>query len=215
MSLTFHYHPLASYCWKVLVALYENDTPFVPKIVDLADEAERAAFLALSPIGKMPVLEDTARGAVVPETSVIIEYLDIHYPGSLRYIPADPDAALKTRLLDRFFDCYVQEPMQKIVLDNLRPAGKTDPHGVAEARAQLVSRYAFLERELAARPWAVGETFGLADCAAMPALYYANRVQPFEASHPNVAAYLARLRERPSVVRVLAEAEPYFRFFPG
>jgi len=215
MSLTFHYHPLASYCWKVLIALYENDVPFEPKIVDLGDAAERTAFFALSPIGKMPVLEDKARGAVVPETSVIIDYLDLHYPGPIRFVPGDPDAAWRTRVLDRFFDCYVQESMQKIVLDNLRPAGARDPYGVDEARRNLVARYAFLERELADRRWAMGDAFALADCAAMPALHYANRVQPFEATHPNLAGYLARLQDRPSVIRVLDEAAPYFRFFPG
>jgi glutathione S-transferase len=120
MSLTLHYHPLSSFCWKVLIALYENDTPFTPHPVNLGDEAERAALLKLWPIGKFPVLRDDATDRTIPETSIIIEYLDQQYPGRTRFIPADPKLALQTRLRDRFYDLYVHLPMQKVVGDRLR-----------------------------------------------------------------------------------------------
>src|SRR2546430_2580890 len=120
MALTLHYHPLASYCWKALIALYENATPFTPHLVDLGDAASRAAFLKVWPIGKFPVLRDDARGETVPETTIIIEYLAQHYPGKTRFIPADPDRARKTRMRDRFFDFYVMDPMSKVVTDKLR-----------------------------------------------------------------------------------------------
>ena len=213
MSLTLHFHPLASFCWKVLAALYENDTPFEPRIVDLGDEASRAALLSLWPIGKMPVLGDARRDVTIPETSIIIEYLDQHYPGPTRLIPDDPDLALQARLSDRFFDLYVQLPMQKIVGDRLRPDDRKDPHGVAEARRQLETSYGVIERDMADRSWAVGEAFTLADCAAAPALFYADKVAPL-GQHSNTAGYLARLKERPCIARVLAEAEPYFSMFP-
>ena len=124
MCLTLYMHPLASFCQKVLIALYENDTPFEPRIVDLADETSRAEFLKLWPIGKIPVLRDEARDRTIPESSIIIEYLAQHYPGKMQLVPADPDLARQTRLRDRFYDLYVQEPMQKIVTDRLRPGGE-------------------------------------------------------------------------------------------
>jgi glutathione S-transferase len=213
MSLTLHFHPLASYCHKALIALYENDTPFTPNLVNLGDEHERAALLKLWPIGKFPVLCDDARDQTVPESTVIIEYLDRNYPGRTRFIPAEADLALQTRLRDRFYDLYVHEPMQRIVGDRMRPQGSKDPQGVEEARARLRTAYRMIDQEMAPRTWAVGDDFGLADCAAAPALFYANEVLPFE-GHTNLAAYFDRLKGRPSYARVLKEAEPYFAMFP-
>ena len=214
MSLTLHYHPLSSFCWKVLIALYENGMPFTPKLVNLGDPEDRAAFLKLWPIGKFPVLRDEARDRTVPESSIIIDYLDQHYPGPGRLIPADPEAARQTPLRDRFFDLYVHLPMQKIIGDRLRPADKKDPHGVAEARAQLRVSYDMVERQMTAGPWAVGEDFTLADCSALPPLFYGNQVEPFGPARKNLTAYLERLQARPSVARVISEAEPYFRMVP-
>src|SRR5580704_8913950 len=139
MSLTLHYHPLSSYCWKALIALYETGAPFQPALLNLGDPAERAAHLARWPMGKMPVLSDAARGETVPEASVIIDYLDRYYPGPTPLTPADPDQAWRTRLWDRFFDLHVHNAMQRIVADRLRPAGRQDPFGLVEARAQLAT----------------------------------------------------------------------------
>lgn len=214
-SLKLYCHPLASFCMKVLVALYENETAFEFRLVDLGDPASRAAFLALWPIGKFPVLHDEARERVVPESSIIIEYLDQIYPGRVALLPKDPELARATRLRDRFFDLYVHEPMQKIVTDKLRPAGQNDAHGVAQARALLQTAYDLLEKEMTSKTWAMGEDFSLADCAAAPALFYADKVAPLRAGHPNLASYLARLQARPSFARVLSEAQPYFALFPG
>jgi glutathione S-transferase len=213
MSLKLYFHPLASFCWKALIALYENDTPFEPVIVDLTDESSRAAFLKVWPVGKFPVLRDDARNRTIPESTIIVEYLALHYPGGVKLLPDDPDLALEARLRDRFYDYYVHQPMQKIVADRLRPPGRADPHGVELARAEIVSSYDLIEEEMAERRWAIGDTFTLADCAASPALFYANKVQPFGA-HGHVAAYFARLMERPSFVRVVEEAQPYFELFP-
>ncbi|MES5488490.1 glutathione S-transferase family protein, partial [Bradyrhizobium sp. INPA03-11B] len=178
MSLTLHYHPLSSFCWKALVALYENGAPFTPHMVNLGDPTERAALLALWPIGRFPVLRDETRGETVPESSIVIEYLERHYPGTAKLIPDDPDLALQTRLRDRFLDLYVHLPMQKVVGDRLRPADNKDPHGVAEARAQLRTSYAILDQQLlildkylAHGGWMMGERFSLADCSAAPALF--------------------------------------------
>ncbi len=214
MSLTLHYHPLASFCWKVLIALYENDVPFTPNLVDLGNPAERAALKKLWPIGKFPVLEDRARGQSVPESSIIIDYLDRHYPGRARLIADEPELALQTRLRDRFYDLYVHLPMQKVMDDRLRPADSKDPHGVEEARARLSASYGMIEQQMSSGGWAMGEPFSLADCAAAPPLFYGNMAVPFGAEHRNLAAYFKRLKARPSVARVMEEAKPYFNMVP-
>lgn len=212
MSLTLHFHPLSCYCQKVLVALYESGTPFTPKLVDLGDPGERAEFLALWPIGKFPLLEDGAQR--VPESSIIIEYLALHHAGPQPLLPENPVAALDVRRLDRFFDLYVTTPMQKVVLDRIRPAEGKDPLGVEEAREVLRRAYGVLEAELDGRSWAAGESFSMADCSAAPALFYAERCVSFQSGYPRLAAYFERLRIRPSFARALAEAEPFFQFFP-
>jgi len=214
MSLTLYFHPLSSFCQKVVMALYENGTPFAPKLIDLGDQASRAELLAVWPIGKFPVLHDDAGNRIVPESTVIIEYLARHYPGHVPLVPADPDLALATRLRDRFYDLHVNQVMQAIVGDRLRPAGSKDPFGVAQAKTRLQTAYAVIEREMASRTWATGDAFTMADCAAAPALFYADKVVPFCDAHPVAAAYFARLMRRPSFERVLAEAKPYLDLFP-
>ena len=214
MSLTLHFHPLSSFCWKVLIALYENGIPFAPNSVDLGNPWERAALLKLWPIGKFPVLQDDARQQIVPESSVIIEYLDQHFAGPTRFLPADPDLALQTRLRERFYDLYVHLPVQKVIGDRLRPGDGKDPHGVAEARAQLRTSYGIIERQMASGGWAMGGAFSLADCSAFPALFYGNIAEPVGDDHKNLNAYVERLKARPSVARVVKEAEPYFHMVP-
>lgn len=213
LSLTLHFHPLSSYCWKALIALYENGTPFTPNNVNLGDPDQRAALLKLWPIGKFPVLQDSARNEIVPEATILIEYLDRHYPGATRFIP-DGDLGLKTRLRDRFFDLHMHEHMQRIVGDRIRSADAKDPHGVAEAKNKLRLALDMVEHDMAEQQWAMGEAFTLADCAALPPLFYANKILPYAETHPHAFAYLQRLQARPSVARVLNEAEPYLGMFP-
>jgi glutathione S-transferase len=214
MSLTLYYHPLASFCWKALIALYENGAPFTPQLVNLGDPDERAALLKLWPIGKFPVLRDEARGQTVPESSIIIEYLDRHYPGRMRLIPEDAELALQARLRDRFYDLYVHLQTQAIVDNRLRPQDAKDPHGVRNARARLRTAYAIIDEQVKGSDWAAGASFTMADCSALPALFYASEVEPFGDGLANVSAFLERLKARPSVARVLKEAEPYFHMFP-
>ena len=216
MSLTLHAHPLSSFCWKVLVGLYENDIPFENAMVNLGDPAGREAFRKLSPMGKMPALRDDARDETVNETSVILDYLDAHYPGRVRFVPQNPDFAWRMRFWDRFFDHYIHHPMQRIIADRIRPAdANKDPYGVQESYDQIARACDHLEAELAdGRTWMCGD-FGLADCAAFPALFYADKVQALEGRWPSCLAYLERLKARPSVQRVLAEAEPFFQYFPA
>jgi glutathione S-transferase len=214
MLLKFYYHPLSSFCHKALITLYENDTPFEPVIVDLSDEASSTALRSLWPIAKFPVLRDEARQRTVAEATVIIEYLDTYYAGATRFVPADPELAWQTRMWDRFYDLYVDVQMQKIVGDHLRPAGSKDPFGVEQAKTTLKTAYGMIEREMTGKTWALGDDYGLADCAASPALFYANTIMPFDPAQKNLRAYFERLMSRPSYARALKEAEPYFDMFP-
>jgi glutathione S-transferase len=211
VALKLYYHPLSSYSWKVLIPIYDNGTAFEPVIVD---ETTHAAFLQVWPMGRFPVLVDEARGETVPESSAIIDYLDRYAAGTIRFTPADPDQAWRTRLWDRFFDLHVMDPVQRIVVDRNRPADSKDPFGVEEAHRKLANAYQVAEAEAAKRAWFSGDDFGLADCAAAPALFYADKVQPFGLEQAATRAYLDRLMARPSFARVLEEAEPYFKLFP-
>jgi glutathione S-transferase len=206
-TMILHFHPFASFCQKVLIGLYELEIPFERNVVHLEKPEERDALAKLWPFAKFPVIEDG--GKVVGESTIILEYL-----AGNRLIPEDPERALECRLRDRFFDLYVADPMSKIVTDKLRPEGHRDGFGVEEARKQLATAYRVADDWLAGHQWAVGDTFTMADCAAAPALFYANIVLPF-GDFRNVAAYFARLEKRPSYARVRAEAEPYMKLFPG
>lgn len=215
MALTLYMHPLSSYCHKALIALYENAIAFRPHVIDLGDPAARDAFRKLWPIGKFPVLRDDARDQTIPESTCIIEYLARHYPGPVQLIPDDPGLAAQVRSTDRFYDLHVHDPMQRIVGDKLRPADGHDPLGVSEAKERLRTALRLADREMAARHWAIGELFSMADCAAAAPLFFINKMMPLAEDFPHVSGYLQRLTKRPSYARALAEAQPYMHFFPG
>ena len=202
-------HPFSSYSQKVLIALYENGTPFEYRSVE--DASANAELAALWPLKRFPVLVD--EGRTVLEATTIIEHLDLHHPGRTRFIPDDA-AAIEVRMLDRVFDNYVMTPMQKIVLNRLRPEDDRDAYGVAEARGVLERTYAWLDEQLAGRTWAVGDAFTLADCAAAPSLFYADWVHEIPAAHAHLRAYRARLLAQPAVARAVDEARPYRKHFP-
>jgi glutathione S-transferase len=210
MKPTLYAHPFASYCWKALIALYENATPFDYRKVE--DAAGWAELESLWPIRKFPLLRDG--DATIVESSIIVEYLGRHHAGAVPMIPADSDAALAVRFLDRFFDNYVMNPMQTLVSDRMRVETERDLKGVADARKTLDVAYGWLEKRLAPGGWASGGAFSLADCSAAPALFYADWVHPLGDRFPLVLAYRARVLARPSVVRVVEEARPYRGFFP-
>jgi glutathione S-transferase len=214
MSLILHLHPLSSFCQKVLMALYETGTRFEARMVNLGNAEARAAYLKLSPFGKIPALEDTARGRAVTESTIIIEYLQQHRPGRLTLIPREADAALDARLWDRILDHYVHYPMQRVVADLLRPEATRDPTGIEEARTTIRTAYDLIEARLAEVPHPGGPAFTIADCAAAPALFYAQAVEPFATTHPKIAAYFDALVQRPSFARILGEAKPFLEYFP-
>jgi len=210
MSLTLYYHPLSSYCHKVLIALYEAGTTFHAELIDLGNEDHREILRGHWPLCKFPVLHDAARNRSLPESSTIIEYLDHHYPAARPLIPTDRDSAMEVRLWDRIFDNYVQTPLQQIVLDSLQQT-RVD---LSSQRALLEATYRVIDRQVESRAWAAGAEFTLADCAAAPALFYASTLQPLPATLGSLRAYFERLMARPAVRRVLDEARPYFHFYP-
>ena len=212
MTLKFYAHPFSSYCQKVLVALYENGTPFEWRVLSHDDPAMTAEFAELWPLRRMPVLVDGDR--TVMEAAIIVEYLGLKYPGPVSLLPKDPGAALDVRLMDRFFENYISTPQQRIVFDALRPEAERDPFGVTDARKVLDTAYAWLDKRMSGRKWAAGEHFSLADCSAAPFLFYADWTHRIDPSFTNVIAYRARLLARPSFARAVDEARPYRPFFP-
>ncbi len=213
MTLRLYMHPLSSYSHKVLIALYENGTPFETKRVD--DPAVLAELKASWPVARFPVLVDDARDKLIPESSIIIEYLARHYPGMATLVPDDPDLAREVRMRDRFFDNYLHAHMQKFFSDRNRPADKRDAHGVGEAKSMFFTALGMVDRDVQGKTWVMGETFSMADCAAGPPLFYGNMAWPFEDTHANAFAYLQRLMKRPSYARALEEAKPFFDLLPA
>jgi glutathione S-transferase len=211
MSLALFGHPFSSYTQKALIALYENDTPFTFRLLGPDQPETGAEFARLWPPCKFPLLVDGERP--IPESTAIIEHLQLYYPGPVRLIPADPAAAADVRRLDRVFDNHVMFNMQRPVADALRPPERRDPVEVAQAKGALQTIYGWLEGYLEGREWAAGD-FSLADCAAAPSLFYADWVHPITEDLPNLRAYRARLLARPSVARAVDEARPYRPYFP-
>jgi glutathione S-transferase len=212
MTLILHEHPFAAYCWKPLIALDELGLPCERQLVE--DAEGRARLAELWPLASIPVLVDDAAGLLLPESTTIVEYLD-GLAGGSRLLPADPAAALQARLWDRIADGHVMTPMQKIVGDSLRPQGREDPEGVAEAHAALERAYALLDSHLAGGGWLAGAAFTLADCAAAPALHYARVVHRWdEQCLSSLTSYFTALTARPSVVRVIDGARPWRSVFP-
>ena len=212
MPLTLYAHPFSSYCQKVLIALYEKDISFTYRTVGPDDPSVGSDLEKLWPMKKFPVLTKGDRSYI--EASVIVEFIDLLRPLPTPLLPAEPMDALEVRFLDRFFDNYVQTPLQKVVGDALRPEDRRDPQGVEDARRMLETSYRWLDQRMASREWAAHDSFSLADCAAAPALFYADWVHRIGDEYPHVQAYRARLNARPAFARCIEEARHFRPYFP-
>jgi glutathione S-transferase len=212
MSLALYGHPFSSYTQKVLIALYENAIPFEFRCLGPDTPQHAAEWLRRWPLGKFPLLVDGERSVV--ETTIIIEYLQLAHPGPVRLLPANPVAALDVRFLDRFFDLHVMQWVQHAVNGALTGDAVKREEGLALAAKKLDLAYAWLENELAGRTWAAAEAFTLADCAAAPALFYADWTQRIPETCPVLRAYRARLLARPSFARAVDEAREFRPLFP-
>lgn len=209
MALTLYSHPFSSYCQKVLMALWENDTAFEYRHLEHPGASDELA--SLWPLRKFPVLVDD--GKAVIETSIIIEYLDQHHSGAVRFLPAG-NAALEVRFMDRFFDNYVMDAMSKPVFEALKGEDGRTEEAMSQARVALDTAYAWLEARITDRIWAAGEDFSMADCAAAPSLFYADWVHPIDPAYKRLRDYRAQLLARPSFSRAVEEARPYRSYFP-
>lgn len=212
MSLALYGHPFSSYTQKALIALYENGTPFELRSIGPDSPQHSVEWLRRWPLRKFPLLVDGERN--IAETSIIIEYLQLKYPGPVRLLPAAPMAAMDVRFLDRFFDLYVMSAAQLAVDGALTgdPVKRRD--GLALAVSKLDLAYAWIEGLLADRTWAAGADFTLADCAAAPSLFYADWAHPIGEPFPRLRAYRTRLLARPSFARAVDEARPFRPLFP-
>jgi glutathione S-transferase len=212
MSLILYGHPFSSYTQKALIALYETATPFEFRMIGPDTPQHAADWLKRWPLRKFPLLVDGERQ--IAETSVIIEYLQLAHASPVRFLPADPMAALDVRFLDRFFDLHVMDAMQVAVEAAIGRLPIKREEGLTIAAERLERAYAWLETHLAGRTWAAGDTFTLADCAAAPSLFYADWTYRISEAYPTLRAYRARLLARPSIARCVNEARPYRGLFP-
>lgn len=212
MPLVLHAHPLSSYCQKVLLGLGENGVAFDYRKIDFGEPVHAAELERLWPMKRIPILVED--GCAIVESSIILEHVDRKYPGRTKLIPDDAAAALEARFMDRVFDCYVMTPMRAVVFEALRPPEARDPFGVAKARKELDTIYAWLDAKLDGREWAAGPAFTLADCAAAPSLFYADWTQPIPAEYARLKAYRARLLARPAFKAIVDDARPYRNLFP-
>jgi glutathione S-transferase len=212
MTLELYGHPFSSYTQKALIALYENATPFEPRVIGPETPENYARLTQLWPLAKFPLLVD--EGVPVFESSTIIEHLQLRHPGPVRLIPELPEAAIEVRTMDRVFDNYVMTPVSAIVSDAMREPHSRDALSVAGARSLLDKAYRWLDQRLTGHTWAVGESFTLADCAAAPSLLYADWVHAIPDELAGLRAYRTRLLARPSYARAVDEARPYRAFFP-
>ena len=205
--MKFYYFPLSTYSQKALIALHEKNIPFKPEIVNLFEDAARAEYRKVYPMGKVPLLmlDD---GHLIPESSIIIEYLDSHFDSGPRLIPSDPDESRRTRFKDRMQDQYLNESIITLVFESWKPESERSQEAIERARFRAGVIYDFMEKDLADKRWLMGSNFTLADCAAAPPLFYAQEHFPFT-DRPNIAAYWKRLSARPSWQKVFAEMKPY------
>ena len=206
--MKLYYAPYSSYSQKTVMAFHEKDVAFTPEIVNLRDADSRAAYEKINLLGKVPtlVLDDGWR---IPESSIIIEYLDTHFATGTRLIPEDKDLARRTRFIDRQSDLYVNDPAVAILLDKRKPETEKEPHRITRCHATIDKMFTIIEREMAEKQWALGDTFSMADCAAVAALTVCKLVHPFD-QHKNIVSYYQRVSERPSYKKVFAEAAPYY-----
>ncbi len=205
--MKLYYYPLSTYCQKVLITLYEKSVDFTPELVFLMDDVARDAYRKIYPLGKIPllVLDD---GRWVPESSIIVEYLDTHFSDGPKLIPDDPDLSRQVRFKDRMYDLYLNDSISTLVFESWKPESERNQELIERSHFRIGVMYDFMEMNLEKQTWTNGEAFTMGDCAAAPPLFYAREMAPFD-ERPNIADYWKRLQERPSIHRVLDEAAPH------
>lgn len=207
--MKLYYNPISTYSQKTLLAFYEKGLEFEPNIVSLTDPEAREAYREVYPLGKIPclVLDD---GHIIPESSIIIEYID--NMAEPRLIDGDAEQTRKIRFKDRMLDLYLNDSVVTLLFQSMKPEEQKDQERIDTAKFRVDTIYSFMEHELGQNQYAQGNTFTMADCAAAPALFYAELLAPF-AEHKNISAYWERLKERESVQKTQSDAKPIIEEF--
>lgn len=209
--MKLYYHPISTYSQKVLIAFYEKGLAFEPQIVQLMDPDAGKKYRNVYPMGKIPclVLDD---GHLIPESSIIIDYIDRLAKPTL--LNNDPTKARKIRFKDRMFDLYLNDNVVTLLFQNMKPENERDKEKIERARFQIKNMYESMDKDFADQPFANGAEFTMSDCAAAPALFYAQQNAPFD-QYRNICTYWDRLSSRPSVRRTQEEAAPAIAAFMG
>jgi glutathione S-transferase len=204
--MKLYYNPVSTFSQKVIMGFHEKGQTFDGQVVDLFSPEGAAAYRKVYPLGKVPVLV-LSDGWMIPESAIILEYLDTHVEGGTRLLPKDPDQARQARFHERVSDLYLHEPLATVLFDGMKPEAEREPKRVAKAKERLDVMYAMMDKHYAKNTWALGEAFSVADCSAAPPLGYLRGMYSFD-RYPNLVAYAGRLAERPSYRKAFEEAAP-------
>jgi len=190
-------YPDCPFCQKVRVVLAEKDLEYERVHVDLhKGEQKSPEFLKLNPYGKVPVLID--EDTVVYDSTIINEYLDEEYPNPMM-MPEDSAGRARVRLLEDFADNSFTPPAGMILAELHKPEGEQNTERVRKYQGEVTRVIGRLETMLAGKEFLVGD-FSLADVAFVPRVLALEQLGIELDPHlENVAAWIARLRERPSV----------------
>ena len=207
--MKLYYNPISTYSQKVLLAFYEKGIDFEPNIVKLMDPESEKEYRKVYPMGKIPclVLDDDH---IIPESSIIIEYIDSM--AEPRLIDGDADQTRKIRFKDRMFDLYLNDTVVTLLFQSMKPEDQKDQARIDTAKFRIDTMYSFMEQEFGQQPYANGDKFTMSDCAAAPALFYAEMLAPF-GEYENISAYWGRLKERKSVQKTHTDAKPIVEEF--
>ncbi len=211
--MKLYYFPLSTYSQKAIMAFHEKQVAFEPQLIRLFDESERKAYREIYPLGKVPLLI-LPDGHKIPESSIIIEYLDTHFETGTRLIPDHKDLARRVRFTDRINDLYLNDSVVTLLFQSWKPEDQRDQELIDRNRERIDTVYRFMENHFEKATWACGDSFSMADCAAAPALFYARQLAPFD-GRPNIQAYWRRLEARPSYQKVAEEAAPHLAAMRG
>lgn len=207
--MKLYYMPLSTYSQKTLLGLHEKELQFERVIVNLEDDVQAGEYRALHPLGTVPLMIAND-GRKIPESTSILEYVDHRYGAGSRLLPRDPELAQQTRFGDRMFDLYLNDSVVAILTEQRKPEAQRDAPLVARMRQRIDAIYRYMEELLARRDWINGERFSLADCAAAPALLYAQHVAPFD-NRCYISAYWKRIQARPAHRQLMEEVRPWLK----
>lgn len=207
--MKLYHHPMSTFSQKAMIALEEKGLEYDPCVVQLMDPQGKEDYRKIYPMGKIPMLQ-LADDHIIPESSIIIEYLDEIAPP--RLIPEDTQYARKTRFKDRMFDNYLNESVGTVFFQNLKPEEQRNHEAIADAQFRISVMYQFMDGELAKQTFACGDQFTMADCAAAAALFYCPTIAPFS-DKPNIVRYWEQLKARPSIKAVHEKVAPHLAAF--